>query len=153
MRKHLCAPMLLVLSAVLLSAECRAGYQPGTVLKVFDQDLSSAARPSKALEEGQLPEPHSATEARILIFVSTGEVSTGGTSGGEVSADKVRSGKVHSGKRYELRMPLGAKAEASVPGVGQEVCFQNDGREIHVLTDQGKALPGIAQPIPTLPHR
>ncbi len=137
MRRDLYALALLVLSAGIVSGECPTGYQPGKVLKAFDQDVSSAARLSKPQAEGQSRQANNATTVRILIFaLNDAGVST-----------------VQSGKRYELRMRLGANDRTSMPTPGEGVCFRNDGGSIHVLTDQGKPLPGIALPIPTLPRR
>ena len=140
MRKNLYALALVVLSAGLVWAECPAGYQTGRVLKAFDQDLSSAARPIKPQADGQSQQHQSATTVRILIF-------------GSGAGSETRAGAIQTGKRYELRMRLVTKDQAWMPAPGHGVCFRNDGGNIHVLTDQGKLLPGVALPIPTLPRR
>ena len=141
MSKNLYALALVVLSAGMAFGECPAGYQAGRVLKAFDQDLSSAARPIEPQADGQSQQHHSVTTVRILIFIGSPDSSEAG------------AGAVPSGKRYELRMRLVTKDQALMPAQGQRVCFRKDGGNIHVLTDQGKPLPGVALPLPTLPRR
>jgi len=130
MHKPLSTSILLFLSAVSLSAACQPGYQSATVLKFFDEDLSSrpSARPTKGVEEGQSPEPNSSATAQILIFRA-------------------------AGKRYELLMPPSPQSQGLILPAGQEVCFREEGTKIRVMTHRGKALPGFAQAIPTLPQR
>ncbi len=137
MRRKMYALALLVLSAGMASGECPAGYQAGRVLKDFDQDMSFTARPSKPQADEQSQQHKSATTVRILIFVSS-EAGAGG---------------VPSGKGYELRMHSSATVQALMPTPGHGVCFRNESGNIHVLTDEGKPLPGIALPILTLPRR
>ena len=122
--------LVLVLSPLSLSAACKPGYRTGTVLKVVDLDLSSAAsaRAKKAGGGGQSPERNNAASARVATFRAGGE-------------------------RYELQFPPGAASSAFTLSAGQEVCFRKEGNEIRVLTDDGKPLPGAARPVPRVPRR
>lgn len=54
------------------------------------------------------------------------------------------------GKQYALRLPPSSQ-EVSV-AAGDQVCFRKEAKTIHVLTGDGKPLPGVAHPVREMPQ-
>ena len=116
-----CFLSLVALGSLAASAECKPGYQSAKVVKVLAVS-AGATVPAQAQEE--FPQP--SQSARLVIF-GTG------------------------GKQYGLRMPPGPASQEVSVAPGDQVCFRKEDKTIHVLTVDGKPLPGVAHPIRQLP--
>jgi hypothetical protein len=110
-----------------LSAECKAGYQSATVVKIFNQELGagpSARAQHSADENGPAPSPTAQLTRTVIL----------------------RAGD----ERYVLRLPADS-AEVKLTS-GQEVCLSKDGKQMQVTTPDGKKLPGFARAISAAPR-
>jgi hypothetical protein len=125
MNKYICFLSVFALWTLSVSAECKAGYQSATVVKVLDVSPGASA-PARA-DEGQSPQPNIARRTRLVIF-GTG------------------------GKQYGLRMPYGPDSLQVNVAVGQQICFGKEGKTIRVFTGDGKLLPGVAHPVHEMPQ-
>ena len=122
MNKYFCLLFGFALSSVLVSAQCKPGYQSAKVVKVLTVSAGVSA-PVRADEESS--QPSAGRSAQLVIFGARGQ-------------------------QYELRLPPGS--DSSKVTVGDEVCFRREGKTIRVLTGDGKQLPGVAHSIREMPQ-
>jgi hypothetical protein len=122
MKKYIGLLIVFALSSVMISAECKPGYQSAKVVKVLHVSPGVAA-PARADEDS--PQRPATPGARSVIFGVPGQP-------------------------YELRLPPGSNSPEVA--AGNEVCFRKEGKMIRVLTGDGKPLPGAAHPIHQMPQ-
>lgn len=118
--------LLLALAPLLLWAECKEGYQEGTMVKVLEQNTATGPMGRAAADDTSTGRP-GAPVARTLIFS-------------------------FGGKKYELRIPPGTNLKDMSLAAGQKVCVSQEDGKIHVLTADGKPLPGVAHSVAAQPR-
>jgi hypothetical protein len=115
---------LIVLSSAGMAAQCQPGDESGRIYKVADQEVSSQASGGPQLPSNAAPNS-TVLSLRTAIFF-------------------------FGNKRYSLFVRSSDSREVNL-SAGQTVCLRKEGGVTHIVTEQGRVLPGVPRPLPTLP--
>ncbi len=125
MTRYLLLLVVLMCPGLLSASDCPSGYQPATLLKVMHADLpgGSSGRVAAPAEPDTSPQPK--RKSGVVLIFSAGR------------------------EQYQLRIPANADFDATTLKAGQILCWQKEetGTRLRVMTLDGRALPGTAQPM------
>lgn len=125
MTRYLLFLVVLMCPGLLSASDCPGGYQPFTLLKVMHADLPGGSSRRAPVPAEPDTSPPSETKNVVVLIFSTGR------------------------EQYQLRIPANADFDTTTLKAGQILCWQKEeaGTRVRVMTLDGRALPGTAQPM------